>query len=263
MGIEKRKQIRNKIVDLTCGLLAATTDLFLFCLFQSLNVGKHGRSSAGIERSIEDSIDEVTSLGINKETVKKAIWNLTHRKLIKKEDKNTVEITREGINKLSKVIPFYREKRLWNGHFYLVIYDIDEKKRRARRTLREYLKKLGCGLLQDSVWLTPYNPRDILKNFIKENSLSGSIIVSDIGKDGSIGDEKLEELIKRVYKLDEINERYKSFILEMKKNKYDKNQAYFHFLSILKDDPQLPFEILPGDWKGDEAYKLLKERKLL
>jgi len=256
---ENKKNVKEIIVDFSCGLLAGTIDVFLYFLFQSFNAGKYGYGSTAMRRAVEDSIKEVESLGIDGEGVKKAIWKALHRNwLAKKPGKEEIEITKEGLKRLKEIIPSYKELRSWDGHFYLVTYDIVEEKRRERRVLREYLKKLGCGMLQDSVWITPYNPKLILKKFIQENFLSGSIIVSDIGKDGSIGDEALEDLVARVYKLDEINERYKDFIQECQSSKVLSNQAYFQFLSILKDDPQLPFEILPYNWLGDKAYRLLK-----
>lgn len=133
-----------------------------------------------------------------------------------------------------------------------------EEKRYQRKILREYLKKLGCGILQDSVWLTPYNPKLTLKTFIDENFPSGSIIVSDIGENGSIGDEDLGDLVSRVYHLDRINQKYEQFIYEHKnKNTFDVSSKFW-FLSILREDPQLPFEILPYNWLGDKAYQLIK-----
>lgn len=263
MNIEKREQVQKKIIDVTCGLLAGTTDILLYFIYQGFNAGKYGYGSIAMRRSVNDSIEEVMALGIDGETVKKAIWNITHRKFIKRTSKNTVEITKEGIKKLSELIPSYHQSRSWNGHFYLVIYDISEKKRRARRILRDYLRKLGCGLLQDSVWLTPYNPKEVLQEFIESNSLSGSIIVSDVGKDGSIGDENLNDLVERVYRLEEINRRYIKFVAGLSHEDFTEIGAKFQYLSILQDDPQLPFEILPNNWMGDKTYLLMKEKHLL
>lgn len=256
-----KNEIRETIIDFSCGLLAGTVDVLLYFLFQTFNAGKYGYGSIAMRRAVEDSLSEVESLGIDRETVRKAIWKAMHRKLlIRKTDKETIEITNEGLKRLKEVIPSYRENRQWDGHFYLVAYDIVEEKRRQRRTLREYLKKLGCGSLQDSVWVTPYNPKLVLKTFIQENFLSGSIIVSDIGKDGSIGDEDLSDLVNRVYHLEEINQRYKNFLSELRACKIVGHQIHFQYLSILNDDPQLPFEILPPNWVGDETHLLLIEK---
>jgi len=54
-----------------------------------------------------------------------------------------------------------------------------------------------------------------------------------------------------------INEEYGRLLEEAKKN--DKRKLYFRYLDILRRDPQLPKELLPEDWKGEEAYSLFKE----
>lgn len=257
----RTRKVKEKVVDLSCGILATSIDIVLFCFFQILNTNKYGAGSVGMRKSQEVSLEEVMALGIDKETVKKAIGNAIHKKLIKKTgDDSLVELTEEGRDRISRLLPIYREKRTWNGHFYLVIYDIEERKKQERNILRNHLKKLGCGLLQNSVWLTPYNPKNILHDFIEEKNLSGAIIVSDIGKDGSIGEESIDELIKRVYRLDELNLRYKELIDFFENKKVNKIQAEFQYLSILQDDPQLPFEILPRDWMGDKVYQFLNSR---
>lgn len=256
-----KNEVREVIVNFSCGLLAGTIDVLLYFLFQSFNAGKYGYGSIAMRRAVEDSIDEVESLGIDGETVRKVMWRAIHRKkLIRRTDDGLLEVTQDGLKRLKEIIPSYRKKRPWNGHFYLVTYDIVEEKKRQRRILREYLKKLGCGMLQDSVWITPYNPKIVLKKFILDNNLSGSIVVSDIGKDGSIGDEALEDLVYRVYRLEEINKKYEDFISEHRDDDKGISRVYFQFLSILKDDPRLPFEILPQNWAGDKAHRLLLKK---
>ena len=258
MNKKNKNDIKEIIVNFSCGLLAGTIDVLLYFFFQSFNAGKYGYGSIAVRKGVEDSISEVESLGIDGETIKKAISKAIHRNLlVRGSDKKTIKITNEGLGRLKEIVPSYNKNRIWDGHFYLVTYDIVEEKRRQRRLLREYLKKLGCGSLQDSVWITPYNPKSFLKTFIQENFLSGSIVVSDIGKDGSIGDETLGELAGRVYQLDKVNSRYENFIVGHQKNKFVNAQTYFQFLSILKEDPQLPFEILPSNWLGDKAYNLI------
>ena len=55
----------------------------------------------------------------------------------------------------------------WDKKWRLVIFDIPEKIKRARETLRDKLKNLGFFELQHSVWVFPYFCRDEI-NFIVE-----------------------------------------------------------------------------------------------
>ena len=124
------------------------------------------------------------------------------------------------------------------------------------------MRKIGCGMLQQSIWLTPYNPSSLVAEFIKEHNLSEELIlVSSIGNNGTVGEMDLTDLMERVYHLSNLNRRYIELIFNMRERKIAKNQVVFGFLSILRDDPQIPFSLLPDDWKGDEAYKLVKNFK--
>lgn len=83
MNLKAKEEIKEKVVNVSCGLLAGTADLLLFCIFQGLNAGKHGYGSIAMHKAIEDSVEEVVSLGIDKEAVKRAIWKATHSYLLK------------------------------------------------------------------------------------------------------------------------------------------------------------------------------------
>ncbi len=83
------------------------------------------------------------------------------------------------------------------------------------------------------------------------------VIVSDMGKDGSVGEEDIRSLLVRVYELDKLNDRYKEWLEECDGGSIDR-WAVMYFLSILKDDPQLPFALLPKWWKGDIVYKKIQ-----
>lgn len=194
---------------------------------------------------------------INYDVIKEAIKSGRRRGWIKKAKRRRVapEITEEGKNRLASLLPVYQEKRTWDGKMRLVTYDIPEKQRKSRDILRDYLRRLGCGRLQDSVWITPYNPTEVLREYITQNRLQGTIIVSDMGKDGSIGEEDFASLVRRVYGLEKLNERYEAWLEEVENvGKVDYWLA-LQYLSILQDDPQLPFDLLANWWQGDKAYK--------
>lgn len=259
----KREELKEKIFDFSCGVLATTIDVVLFSLLYGAELTTAGHSSPGVAQAADKALWQLESLAIDKEVIKRAIWKATHKGLIRRQrrkDKTFWEITKEGKRRLQSLIPQYDGKRVWDGRIYLITYDIPEKRYKDRNLLREYLRRIGCGMLQASVWLTPYNPKKVLEEFIKKRKLAGAVIVSDIGEDGSVGEEDLDDLINRVYKLDELNERYQEFIEAVKRERLDKRQIAFKFLSVLADDPQLPFGLLPYNWQGKKAFQLFKEK---
>ena len=128
--------------------------------------------------------------------------------------------------------------------------------------VRKYLKNIGCGMLQQSNWLIPYNPTNLIQEFIKKHDLSNELIlISSIGKNGAIGALTINELMLNVYSLDKLNLRYSEFIFKYKSKSERKEELIFLFLSILNNDPQIPFSLLPEDWLGEEAYVLFKKIK--
>lgn len=60
-----------------------------------------------------------------------------------------------------------KRPKYWNGKWYLVIFDIPEKMKRAREALRRKLKELGFVELQKSVFAFPYECEDEI-NFVAE-----------------------------------------------------------------------------------------------
>ena len=201
-------------------------------------------------------------------TFERAFADLKRRGFIKVTKNNLLckpKITAAGERRLKNFLPSYDSERAWDGRIYLITYDIFEEQRIDRELLRRMIIKLGCGKLQASVYLTPYNPSGVLQDFIKEKDLSGSVLVSNLGADSSIGEEDLQSLLVRVYNLESINFQYREFIKEYAQrssfNSGEKQKMVFHFLSILKGDPQLPFPLLPREWLGDRAYRLF-HRKL-
>ena len=52
------------------------------------------------------------------------------------------------------------EPARWDKKWRLVIFDIPEKKKRAREALREKLKELGFKELQKSVFVHPFESKD-------------------------------------------------------------------------------------------------------
>ena len=258
----KRKKYKRIVRQASEGVVSTVADLVLFqVFFLGASIGKSA-SPRDIWRAHYEARDTLEE--INFKTFQQAFDRLKRKGFVEAvRDQAYFEpkITKQGRQKLREIVPQYKKSRPWDRRLYLVTYDVIEEQRRRRDELRELLKRLGCAPLQDSVWLTPYNPKGILETFVEEHNLHGSIIVSDTGSDGAVGDKSLKELIREIYDLDDLNDRYRDFLYEFSKvkKKASPDIVASHYLSILKDDPQLPFELLPTDWRGDEAYELYEE----
>lgn len=49
-----------------------------------------------------------------------------------------------------------QKPKIWDRNFRMIIFDIPEKKRAARDSLRSKMKEFGCVKFNDSVWVYPY-----------------------------------------------------------------------------------------------------------
>lgn len=252
----RSKKLKKEIIEITEGFLSTISDLLLW---EIVYIGEAATTFS--QNTWEPRVKADKFLDkVNYQTVKRAIQFARHKGWLKKAKNKRVwpEITETGKKRLSSLIPRYDNKRVWDDRFYLVTYDIPEVRKRDRELLREYLKKIGAGVIQESVWLTPYNPNDILKEFIDERNLRGTVIISNLGKDGSIGEEDIKDLLVKIYKLEKINEEYNEFLEKYANKQINPLKICFSYWRILKKDPQLPFELLPSNWSGDKAYQLFK-----
>lgn len=249
---------RNKelILRVTEGVVGSAVNGVLWWFYLSgASFGKTP-TSYGIYQAFREA-DQALS-DFNFESFKQIISALQREGLIQKQKTYSgieIEITRLGKERLNKIIPVYQSKRQWDGHVYLVSYDIPETKHNSRTLLREYLKTIGSALLQESLWMTPYNPRMLLDEFVQAHHIEGTLLVSRLGHDGAIGDERLTDLIERSYHLKKLNDQYQQFIEYVSSTSPTVFEIAVRFQKALKNDPQLPFELLPSWWVGDQAYK--------
>jgi len=92
------------------------------------------------------------------------IYYLKKKGLIKiknLEQKQAILVTKKGADKILKIkLKTKERKRRVDGKWQMLIFDIPERKRRLRDLLRESLYLLSYKMLQQSVWVCPY---DVLK----------------------------------------------------------------------------------------------------
>ncbi len=251
------KVVSRAVLALAEGLFSHAVDLALWTVVYLGEVGLPQSTSGQVWRA-QIAADRFLHQ-VNYDVMKEALKTAHRNGWIKARRRNALpEITEKGKRRIASVIPQYDEKRSWDGKMHLVTYDIPESRKIDRELLRAYLRRIGCAMLQESVWITPYNPIDLVRSFVDEKELSGTVIVSDLGRDGAVGEEDLRALLVRVYKLENLNERYEEWLSSVEELDVIDHFALIRYLAILNDDPQLPFVLHPPWWKGGKAYALVK-----
>jgi len=255
----KRKEISRVIAQKTGDLIGSLADYLLFVSygFLMLPTVRTMGDTERLLRETEHFLDKV-----NHTTITRSFYGLMKRGLIRKNRTKIhqeLEITEAGKQRLQELFPTYKEKRPWDGYLYLISYDIPIKSNMKRNLLRTYLRRIGCGKLQDSLWMTPYNPMGIIDEFIDEHHIPGTILVSKLGKDGNIGQKDRKTLISQVYQYDTLIDRYNEFLKTYQKNQNpNKTQLSMDYYTILNDDPQLPFPLEPDDFPTRMANALFR-----
>ncbi len=171
------------------------------------------------------------------------------------------ELTKSGKKRLAELLPSYKQPVSWDGRIWLVTYDIPELSRRKRDLFRESLERIGCRMIQESVWLSIRDPREEIRPLVDLYRLHGKVIVSCLGKDGSLGEEDIHILIEKVFKLKQLQKRYENWLMKLEKIPPAKlDDLTLPYLTILRDDPMLPEELLPQNWHGAQARQEFEEK---
>lgn len=195
---------------------------------------------------------------------------------IEKQGEIYIRLTSQGNKKITRDFPLLSlQKRKWDGKWRVVIFDIEEVNRNARDDLRKKLKELGFGMIQKSVFISPHNVIKDMLEFIENMGLN-DVVYTFEASNLATGDVK--ELANRIWNLDTLNQKYKEIIgkiedshltithdrVKMLNDENKKNKARLvrelreKYLLIALRDPFLPKDLLPSDWFGYEAKKLIK-----
>lgn len=199
------------------------------------------------------------------------VWRNIKTGYIEKVEKNGeiyIRLTAQGNQKAIRDFPLLSlQRRKWDKKWRIVIFDIQEVNKNVRERLRKKLKELGFGMIQKSVFISPH---DIIKDFLEfiENFELEESVYAFETSNLAVGD--LKELANKVWKLEVLNEKYKHIVdraceiknshLTATRDRINSLNATLRseYLEILLHDPFLSKELLPADWAGNEAKKLIK-----
>lgn len=187
---------------------------------------------------------------INYDTLKSAVQNMRRKGWIKE----MLHITPEGHRRLEDILPSVYVLPKWDGKWYFVIFDIPEKIKTKREILRAYLKIFKFGKLQNSVWISPINFLGDVDKIVKEQDINPYVIFSISHQ---VGTEDGRVLTEKVWGVRKLNEEYNKFVEEVSSGGSSVMvSTIFKYQRLLREDPQLPRELLPEDWAGEEAFQI-------
>ena len=104
---------------------------------------------------------------------KSAYYRAIKNGLVVLDADNIPRLTEKGHNEIQE----YKPTKLGKDAYLVVIFDIPEDKRENRNHLRSLLKELSFSKIQQSVWASRYDHRELLKAEISEYGLQDDVIV--------------------------------------------------------------------------------------
>ena len=124
---------------------------------------------------------------VKKETVSTILWRLKRQGLVESRGSKkptTWHLTKAGEKHMADMSLVTERKS--DGIMRLVIFDVPERERRKRDTLRAEL--IGCGFrpLQKSVWMGDYPITEDFINLIDELELAAHVYIFSVRERGTI-----------------------------------------------------------------------------
>lgn len=189
------------------------------------------------------------------------------RKIIK-DGEPYLRLTAKGKKRVVRDFPLLKwRERPWDGKWRAVIFDIEERERGRRDYLRGRLLELGFGMLQQSVYISPFDVAEDLREYLEAHRLDGKAYVL-VADRLFAGDDKA--LAEKVWSLDKINSEYDKLLAFWERStalKSEPRESLLRkiksgYLEILAADPCLPRELLPHYWVGDKVKGLVLSSSL-
>lgn len=159
------------------------------------------------------------------------------------------------IEKSSITVKKEHYKKRWDGKWRILIYDIPESIKHRRESLRQFIRELGFGMVQESCWVSSYDYSDVLYDFLQKKKILDYVCMYE-GK--FYAGKSIDILVEEVWKLKSLSERYEVLINSCKETsdaimknplttqKYYQMyyQLYDEYIRLLKLDPFLPDKFL-------------------
>jgi len=171
-------------------------------------------------------------------------------------------ITKKGEREFDRILRNLRDSGKWDGRWRLVIFNLPEKKRDLRDRIRRALNRLGMGILQPSVWISPKDIKNEIENIRERLNLENHLKFFEVARNNSLD----KTIIEKSWKLSEIEDEYKKFNFNTERflQAVDKNpnarfsakKHIFQYALILQKDPILPWEFRENEPLRKKAHEL-------
>ena len=219
-------------------------------------------------------IEVLAPMGYSERLVRTAVYRLMQQDWLRSK-----KVGRKSYYSISESSWGYHEKAArriyaagraeWDGSWVLVVpVDVEGQ----REELKKSLLWMGFNTLVNGLYAHPSLDTRSLDETLYENDLHGKVIVLSARTADIRSQQAIKALVNSRWAVKELEESYSDFIEsyvpvtdpDVMRALCEKDQFLLRvlmiqeFRRILLKDPDLPRQMLPNGWAGDEAHQLLK-----
>lgn len=169
---------------------------------------------------------------------------------------------------------YFPAERQWNGKWTLVMIAAGFVSTAQRGMLRKELLWEGFSMIAPGVFAHPTGKEKALTEILTRTDTLGKVFVCSTSESELVEGRPLSDLIERSWELEPVAKGYRQFMERFEPlaqtlrgpEPIDPEQAFVirtllihEFRRLQLQDPQLPLELLPGDWPATAAYALCAE----
>jgi phenylacetic acid degradation operon negative regulatory protein len=212
-------------------------------------------------------IDVLGRLGVSEHATRSTLTRMVNRDLLRRQrdgrrmyfglTARSVELLHDGRQRIWEAGAVNDR---WDGEWTLLCFSLPDSWQRQRHGLRSQLAWAGFGPLQGGLWLAP-------------GHVAVDAIVSGLGLEAHVRvfrartDEltDVDQMVRDAYDLDGLAARYDEFLSRWDTDPLPVDDPLAARLSlvaewqqVIRRDPRLPVQHLPGDWPALRAQKVFR-----
>ena len=182
-----------------------------------------------------------------------------------------LKLTPEAVMSLP---PYLNPEKFWNKRWgklwYLLMFDVPEKQRSYRDTLRTFLKKRHFGCLQKSVWVTPVDVRADYDDLNRAACVDSVAFLFEAKTVLGFGNQSVVREAWNFTRINAVQRLYIQFatenIMRIKETRATESEIVqllrmdnLAYAQAMLNDPLLPKTLHPDDYVGMDVARIHRE----
>jgi phenylacetic acid degradation operon negative regulatory protein len=157
-----------------------------------------------------------------------------------------------------------QEARSWDGRWTIVAFSVPEAQRRLRHTIRTRLSWLGFAALYDGLWCSPWEEQDNALAVLSDLGVgSATVMRAEIDSRSTVQALSAWDLEALRHNYLEFEQEFSLVLADARRGALTASEALVQRTKVMDSwrkfpggEPDLPRELLPGDWPRSQMREL-------